>query len=362
MVIVIPEEMMVRKIITLSKKKNIGNIFFMTMDAKYVSIFVFLLFLFLEPFFLSELSFFYKLLYSALYASCFGFSFFMVTFLFHNEVECKSSALSFICVFVYTIVLIIVSFFTILFLRLLLDFHFMNGDVVFKTQVFNLFFEVVKIVFFIKLYLFFVINFNDFSSKFTQKKAEIKNTLSTQEKYDTIQEPVINKTTFFKEEANTIEGNYKADIKNRYVSIEEEGEIQKRNFKRKIRNRRITIKGVNKGEEFIMNSSLVIYMKSEGHYLKIFYFSEVHKKIKFDFIRSSMGNVEKNIMGVASIMRVHKSYFINFDYIKQVRVNASGGVACLSIGNIKLPLSKTYLENVKDSILMYYKDKIVMHV
>ena len=402
---------MLEKIGSECKLTNIFYVKKIMIDIKFVSIIIFLLFILLNPFFFNYLIFSYRLIYSISYAFCFGISFSLVNVLLkmnHKIHQISYVSFSFL---VYATLSIIVSFFFTLSIRLVLDvfldFGFVSGETITKKELFNLFLEVVEVVIFIEFFLFFLSIFNlngdaELEEKSTllnktAKKDSITSGLKVEEIKEIEENCVLDTVTkelnktgemrsentlIAKEKEAVIEKNILNFVANS-VGVVKEGKgfgllsegsnevLNKKNFltdattvkkrKKGVFQKELKIKGVNKGEEFIVCSSLIVYIKAEGHYVKIFYYSEEYKKIKFELIRSSMKSIETCLMDVYPILRIHKSYFVSLNYVKYVRINVKGGMLCLTKDNIRLTLSKTYINEVKERVKMYYGNKIGMY-
>lgn len=74
-----------------------------------------------------------------------------------------------------------------------------------------------------------------------------------------------------------------------------------------------------------------------------------------------MKNIEKNTEDLYSIVRIHKSYFVNLEHVKYIRTNTRKGLASLGEQNIKIPLTNTYMDVLKHNIQVYYGDAIKIY-
>jgi DNA-binding LytR/AlgR family response regulator len=122
----------------------------------------------------------------------------------------------------------------------------------------------------------------------------------------------------------------------------------------------LAVEGLNKNEVVNFYSDDFLYAKSEGHYVKLFYLirqtNGVGPIVRSVLIRSSMIALESGVFsGSAFIIRVHKSYFVNFKHVKSLKVisNSKGGVLTLSMQNVSIPLSKSKLPFVLSFIEVY---------
>lgn len=135
----------------------------------------------------------------------------------------------------------------------------------------------------------------------------------------------------------------------------------KKTRRKRVIEKNITVTGVNKGEKLTIDSSKIIYVKSSGHYIELFYFSEQERKMKLRLIRTSMTKFKIDLGVVSSVIRIHRSHYVGLNYVKYIRVNSKGGIVCLTIKNIKLILSETNKEYVKRHVEVYFKDTIEIY-
>lgn len=143
-------------------------------------------------------------------------------------------------------------------------------------------------------------------------------------------------------------------------NIEFKKEMEKHDIKKgklkflELNNDRVLLKGLNKREFLDIKFNDFLYIKSEGHYIKVYYFNERTKRVEFKTLRNSLKNLlfslpQKVQKNKQSIIRVHKSYLVNAEQIKYTRNNSLGGTICLKVNNIKLPLSKIFVEELKQN-------------
>ena len=308
-------------------KKTI-NVGFVVIESKYILILIFVLFILFKPFFLNNLSGIMVFSYSLLYATCCAFSNYAMNLLIKNMKgpnRCPILLLP-----VYTIIVTAISFLLILFIRLFLDSFFGIGfdenKFILKGDLSNLFYEIFEIFFFLQVCLSSILTFAKVLSIEQPKAVEAQ--LTTNE---------IEVIRLVEDKKNNEDSKVNIDF---------------------FLNRELVIKGINKNEEFTVNSSLILYIKAEGHYFKVFYYSEKYKKIKFNLIRNSLKVLMKDLEEVCYLIRIHKSYVVNLKNVKYLRMNKTIGLVCLDQENIKLPVSKTYLENANSLIRLYFSDKV----
>lgn len=102
----------------------------------------------------------------------------------------------------------------------------------------------------------------------------------------------------------------------------------------------VLIKGDNKDEELIVPLSDILYMISEKNYVSVFY--NFDGCIKETLLRSSLNNIERQLIKFNKIVRCHKSYIVNATKVEDVQGNARGFL--LKIINIDalIPVSRSF--------------------
>ncbi|WP_299435227.1 LytTR family DNA-binding domain-containing protein [uncultured Aquimarina sp.] len=107
----------------------------------------------------------------------------------------------------------------------------------------------------------------------------------------------------------------------------------------------VLLKSSLKKESFLVVLGHIIYIKSEDNYINIYYHegSEVKKKV----MRNTLSSVSKQL---EDMIRVHRSYIVNPNYIISLEGNAQNGSVYLQYIKDAVPVSKTYFDNVKSHI------------
>ena len=95
----------------------------------------------------------------------------------------------------------------------------------------------------------------------------------------------------------------------------------------------------------VIASEAVIFLKSEENYVQIHYSDQGRNK-KF-VLRSSMRALEELVVR-HGLVRCHRSYFINPNYIKMIRKEPSGVVVAelKAEGYESIPISRKYQEEI----------------
>lgn len=117
--------------------------------------------------------------------------------------------------------------------------------------------------------------------------------------------------------------------------------LPKTDFKNKF-----LIEGKNKNESLEIMHSQFLYAKSEGHYIKIFYFPEKKKEIEQYLIRNTIINLERRLGDSQIIFRCHKSYLINLSYCNSFIKSPSKNFVSLKYNQLSIPVSNDKAESL----------------
>lgn len=101
----------------------------------------------------------------------------------------------------------------------------------------------------------------------------------------------------------------------------------------------IHLKSENDQTALRLSASKIMYVKSEGNYLEVFY--KNHGEVKKELIRNRLKSVEE-LLPTANFLRCHKSYIVNMDYVMKVEGSARNLTLHLTDIEGQLPVSRTY--------------------
>ena len=122
---------------------------------------------------------------------------------------------------------------------------------------------------------------------------------------------------------------------------------EKLNKSNKPQQKTIKISSQNNKEVLEINTNNLICIKAEGNYCKIF----IEKKnIEKKILRVTMKKLETELLETKSIVRCHKSYFVNLNKINEVTGNASGYTFLINNLDFSIPVSRNLSKNILDSI------------
>ena len=113
---------------------------------------------------------------------------------------------------------------------------------------------------------------------------------------------------------------------------------------KKIEDSKIEIKGAGNYDNLRLFFKDLIYIQSSDNYVEISYLE--NGKVKNALIRTKISSVKNNF---PKLMQTHRSYLVNTFHFKQWK-NKNGKSELVLIHDITIPVSKTYLENVKTNL------------
>ncbi len=102
---------------------------------------------------------------------------------------------------------------------------------------------------------------------------------------------------------------------------------------------KITFEGKNKGEFLELDLKKLVYIKSDGHYVGI-YFLNHNNILESKLLRISLKEVEKKTQPFRQLQRCHRSHILNLHYLKSITSysNKFHGLLINELGEI--PISK----------------------
>ena len=123
-------------------------------------------------------------------------------------------------------------------------------------------------------------------------------------------------------------------------------------FKNKIQqpsSGKITLQSILTKEDLTIDVSLLLYIEAQGNYCKVYQLEGKTPKMKM--IHLTMKLAEEQCSSASNLLRCHKSFIVNTDYIIRVTGNSRGYQLCLEHTDVKIPLSKHYCSDT------FLKDK-----
>ncbi|MGL4332797.1 MAG: LytR/AlgR family response regulator transcription factor [Bacteroidales bacterium] len=107
---------------------------------------------------------------------------------------------------------------------------------------------------------------------------------------------------------------------------------------RKVKAETLQIATALKSERLTLDSGTFVYAESEGNYLMIY--SIQNQKLIKKLIRMTITDFEKIIADHTNIMRVHRSFIVNIDYILRADGNTKGYILTLQHADMRIPVSR----------------------
>lgn len=92
----------------------------------------------------------------------------------------------------------------------------------------------------------------------------------------------------------------------------------------------------------------ILYMESEGNYVNVHYRQD--EKVTYKQIRSTIKQMEESLQNHPMFIRCHRAFIVNINYISNAEGNAQGYQLTLSNVPLEIPVSRTYLKNIKDAL------------
>lgn len=92
----------------------------------------------------------------------------------------------------------------------------------------------------------------------------------------------------------------------------------------------------------------ILYMESEGNYVNVHHRQD--EKVTYKQIRSTIKQMEETLQNHPMFIRCHRAFIVNINYISNAEGNAQGYQLTLSNVPLEIPVSRTYLKNIKDAL------------
>lgn len=127
----------------------------------------------------------------------------------------------------------------------------------------------------------------------------------------------------------------------------------------KVNSKTLIFTGKNKNEQLTIEAGAFICIKSEGHYIRIYYLCVKTNQLKYMLLRSTMKEIEKQIINSPFIYRCHNSFLINLHYLKSMIGNSNKTHLYLKHFSDAIPVSKSKISYLKEYNMLHKKDKII---
>jgi len=111
----------------------------------------------------------------------------------------------------------------------------------------------------------------------------------------------------------------------------------------------IVLIGNNRDEEVHTSLDELLFVQSEGNYVEIYTTKTLGRA---RLLRNTLSSIEDLLQEYPQLIRCHRSFIVNLEKVEGVQGNAQGLRLELGIENIKVPVSRSYLQIVQS----YLKD------
>ncbi len=111
----------------------------------------------------------------------------------------------------------------------------------------------------------------------------------------------------------------------------------------------VTVFSYNKKENIKINTTKLIYITSESNYASFFVIKK--NKIRELIIRKPLVEVEKDFANFDHIIRFHKSYIVNANYVTNILGNAHKYELEISYNNTKIPVSRKFSKEQLEELI-----------
>ena len=112
---------------------------------------------------------------------------------------------------------------------------------------------------------------------------------------------------------------------------------------------KIDIYSDNNKEHITFKIDDLIYITSQGNYAS--FFLKDGDKISENILRVTLNKIDTSLKEYSKIVRCHKSYIVNINYISEISGNARGYILKSKITNVELPVSRKFSKESLQSLL-----------
>ncbi len=115
----------------------------------------------------------------------------------------------------------------------------------------------------------------------------------------------------------------------------------------------VIIEGQGKNERVRLNVDDVLFISSQGNYCEII--RVINGKIKKDLIRISIANIEEQLKSFEVIEKVHRSFIVNLENVRNVNGNAQGYKLYFEHTKTVVPVSRNKSKEIKSKLIALSK-------
>lgn len=115
----------------------------------------------------------------------------------------------------------------------------------------------------------------------------------------------------------------------------------------------ITLSGDNKDDNIHVTLSQILCIKSADNYCELTILDDINCSRKL--LRCSLTNLLKQLPNNAQVYRCHRSYGVNVMLVSTWQGNAGGLQLSMQAGDVLVPVSRTYVDVIKQALLLVPK-------
>lgn len=111
-----------------------------------------------------------------------------------------------------------------------------------------------------------------------------------------------------------------------------------------------TLTGENKGDELQVSLSEILFIKSADNYCELAIMKD--NKVSHKLLRCSLTRILKQLPEQTLVHRCHRSYAVNLALVELSTGNAGGLKLVMKPIGITVPVSRTYVDTIKQALLL----------
>ncbi|WJG10948.1 LytTR family DNA-binding domain-containing protein [Aliiglaciecola sp. LCG003] len=112
----------------------------------------------------------------------------------------------------------------------------------------------------------------------------------------------------------------------------------------------LTLTGENKGDKIQIALSQILYIKSADNYCELAIFND--QRVSHQLLRSSLTSILKQLPEKSLVLRCHRSYAVNLALVETSSGNAGGLKLVMKSIGVNVPVSRTYVDTIKQALLL----------
>ncbi|WP_347173066.1 LytR/AlgR family response regulator transcription factor [Polaribacter uvawellassae] len=143
--------------------------------------------------------------------------------------------------------------------------------------------------------------------------------------------------------------NEKGSRERREKKANEINELKKEKLVEKVLKKEVTICSDNQKEKIVFKVDDLVYISSQGNYAS--FFIRKNTDLKEKILRVTLTKIDEELQDYSKIIRCHKSYIINVNFITDINGNARGYLLKSDIIPFDIPVSRSFSKQSLKSLL-----------